>query len=282
MNLSDTKINTLYAVCFALIPGLGHYFAGMPFWGTFWFFNFSLVYAASWWVIDLLHPPTNVFAGLGILAISWTGQLIHLLYATSRKKFHTRPLVSRILCLTGGALLISILFPYIKDQWIKERWQVFEIPSDSMLPTLRKGDRVIAYMHPQITELKINDIILFMRKDKPDIFYIKRLIGKPGDDIEIRDKILYRNDTLITDGFARYIDEEIYSSQISPRDQYSIKLSADQYFVLGDNRDNSEDSRYFGPIKFEQVKAKARSLFITTDPLTERIRWERIGAKFNL
>ncbi|WP_035041017.1 signal peptidase I [Desulfovibrio sp. X2] len=184
--------------------------------------------------------------------------------------------------------------------------QAFKIPSGSMLQTLQIGDHLLVnkfiygvrlpYLHTQIipvSEPKDGDIIVFIFPGAPvqgtGIFsldeqmragaggkdFIKRVIGVPGDTIEIKDKVVYRNGQPLSEPYVQHVDPRIIPSR---DDMAPVTVPPDHYFVMGDNRDESYDSRYWGFVPRENILGKAMILYWSWGPggITD-VRWDRIG-----
>ena len=116
------------------------------------------------------------------------------------------------------------------------------VDGDSMNKTFKNGDILILYKLSKINRFDV--IVLHEEKDNEKI--IKRVIGMPGDTVAIKDGEIYINDEKIDDEYAYGITS----------DYDRITLKNDEYFILGDNRLISKDSRYFGPIKEKEIKGK--------------------------
>lgn len=133
--------------------------------------------------------------------------------------------------------------------------QAFRIPTGSMIPTLKIGDRLIAskYIY-RFEEPQRGDVIIFRCPDDPDKEFVKRLVGLPGEDIEIRQGKIYINGEICEEP---RISEFYYYNQ-GPFGGYGqvLKVPEDSYFVLGDNSGNSRDSRYWGYVPKEMVNGK--------------------------
>jgi len=133
-------------------------------------------------------------------------------------------------------------------------FELFRIPSHSMQPTLMPGD----YIYVSTTAYKdqspkINDVVTFLYPRDRDINYIKRLIGGPGDRVAIKDFVVHVNGTAIDQS---YVTDSLAKKSIS-RYMSEITIPENTFFVLGDNRDNSNDSRFFGVIKKADIIGKA-------------------------
>lgn len=116
------------------------------------------------------------------------------------------------------------------------------VDGDSMKNTLKNGDILLLYKLSNIDRLDI--IVLDEEKDNEKI--IKRVIGLPGETVAIKKGKIYINDKVIDDEYA-YGETSDYNK---------VTLKDDEYFILGDNRLISKDSRYFGPIKDNEIKGK--------------------------
>lgn len=209
-------------------------------------------------------------------------------------------------------------------------FEPFKIPSGSMIPTLLIGDFIVVnkfsygfkvpfsdwFSDPVYLgtpgKPKRGDVIVFKYPKNPDLNYIKRVVGLPGDSIEIVDKKVFINDKQISsqeiDGeyYMRDMDEkfklynfkffktktgdvqhitQINVDNVYNSDYYKITIPKDKYFVMGDNRDFSSDSRIWGFVPFENIKGKAVMIwfsmnipwpFITQDEVFSYRPW-RIG-----
>lgn len=194
----------------------------------------------------------------------------------------------------------------------------FYAPSTSMSPTLLMHDSMYVrrYTHgagfwgrKSKADVKQGDVILFWLPSNKNIIYVKRLIGMPGDKIQMKDGVLYINDNATeqkrTDDFVglgaicnqnkseipirRYIEKlpngvsyEILDcgSTVADNTQLFV-VPADHYFVMGDNRDNSMDSRFsdWGFIPVNTLIGRAEIRFISVDinaPLSKMFRWSRL------
>ena len=169
--------------------------------------------------------------------------------------------------------------------------QAFKIPSGSMIPTLKIGDHILVNKFIYGTKLPFTDriIIPLKRPNRGDIIvfkfpddekkdFIKRVIGLPGDIVEIKGKGVYINGSPIDDFYAVHSDPMVYPSGIQPRDNFGpLTVPQDSYFVMGDNRGFSLDSRYWGFVKLNKIKGKAFIIYWSWNGEERWVRWERIG-----
>lgn len=184
------------------------------------------------------------------------------------------------------ALIIALALAFVIRTFVV---QAFKIPSESMLETLQVGDHLLAskfaygvklpFTNKYIYEGKDperGDIIIFQYPNNPSIDYIKRVIGVPGDTIEVRQKQLYRNGQPVKEAYIRHTDPDGIEKI---RDDYGpVTVPEGKYFVMGDNRDNSLDSRFWGFVDKSAIRAKAWRIYWSWGGL-DNIRWDRIGKK---
>jgi len=130
-----------------------------------------------------------------------------------------------------------------------------EVVGNSMHPTYKNGEFLMANkITYRVAEPKRGDVIIFKYSDTAD--FIKRIIGVPGDEVMIKDGKIYVNGELLDE--SGYLDQSVITNGGSYlHEGQTIKLKDDEYFVCGDNRTNSSDSRDFGPIKKTSIKGKA-------------------------
>ncbi|MCJ7773009.1 MAG: signal peptidase I [Desulfobacterales bacterium] len=158
-------------------------------------------------------------------------------------------------------------------------YQPYKIPAKSMIPTLLAGDHILVnkffyYVHEPLP----GDVIIFELPRNPKQAFIKRIIGKPGDKIEIKAKALYINDIVISEPYTINTDPQIIPQKAQPRDFFGpIIVPKNHLFMLGDNRDYSSDSRFWGFLPIDGVKGKVSNIYWSWDNENKNVRWERIG-----
>nr|WP_321464269.1 signal peptidase I [uncultured Desulfobulbus sp.] len=180
-----------------------------------------------------------------------------------------------IIYMLFGIILPSIVQNYTKNNLI----QAFKIPAGSMLPTLKIGDHLLVDKSIyKSSPIQREDIIVFPMPKKPEIDYIKRVIALPGDSIEIVDKEVFINGEKQNHSYSIHLDTRVIEKDSSPRDNFGpVKIQDGNVFVMGDNRDNSYDSRFYGFIPIETIKGKFIQIYWSWDKETSSIRWNRIG-----
>ncbi|MDO9582939.1 MAG: signal peptidase I [Desulfomicrobium sp.] len=182
------------------------------------------------------------------------------------------------------ALIVALILAFIIRSFVV---QAFKIPSGSMLQTLQIGDHLlvtkfaygikIPFTNSMIFEREgpeRADIIVFEFPEDPSKDFIKRVVAVPGDVVEIREKKLFLNGEEQHESYIQHVDT---STTVPRRDNFGpVMVPENKYFVLGDNRDESYDSRFWGFVERDTIAGKALILYWSWESLTN-IRWERIG-----
>ena len=186
------------------------------------------------------------------------------------------------------ALIIAILLALFIRAFVV---QAFKIPSGSMQDTLLIGDQLLVNKFIYGVKLPFTDktivpiknpqrgeIIVFKFPEDPSKDFIKRVVGVGGDIVEIKNKKVYVNGLEQADTFAVHVDNRIFPREFQPRDNFGpLKVPQGKLFVMGDNRDESNDSRYWGFVDISAVKGKAILLYWSWDSKNFRVRWGRLG-----
>jgi signal peptidase I len=196
--------------------------------------------------------------------------------------------------------------------------EAFRIPSSSMERTLLVGDFLfvnkalygaeVPFLHtrlPAIREPRLGDIVVFDSRTQENVKVVKRVVGMPGDTLEMRDNVLYRNGVrqvepfvIRTDTVTDPADPEMRAWQLGyllpsvDREAYRptrgnwgpLAVPMGHYFVMGDNRDNSYDSRFWGFVDRRVIRGRPLFVYYSYDgtswralPALTAIRWGRIG-----
>jgi len=204
------------------------------------------------------------------------------------------------------AIIIAMLLAFTIRVFVV---QAFKIPSGSMIPSLLIGDHILVnkmaygFQLPQDCKFDVSfppmvcyssklliefdkpergDVIVFRYPENEEKDFIKRIVGKPGDTVQIRNKIIYVNGNPLDDkAWTQRIDPGIIDGRITPRDNLSpITVPPDSYFVMGDNRDQSLDSRFWGYVKIHKIKGRAFLVYWSwkgQGSISDWVRWGRTG-----
>jgi signal peptidase I len=194
---------------------------------------------------------------------------------------------------TVEAIVVALLLAFVIRAFVV---QAFKIPSGSMLETLQIGDHLLvtkfAYdlrlpstVFLDTTDGKVlytvsdperGDIIVFKYPEDETKDFIKRIIALPGETIEIRDKVVYIDGQPLDEPYVRHTKHTMEPV----RDNFGpYTVPEGRYFVMGDNREASHDSRWWGPVKREKIVGKALVIYWSWGSITD-VRLDRIGTLF--
>lgn len=223
----------------------------------------------TWWLLILIVKAVAVADAFRI--------------ARRHKDMFDGPWFTRWPALSAVSIVLLILPGVVRTFVITS----YQIPSSAMMPTLLIGDQFFATPYSGNLEIQRGDVVVFRYPPQPDILFIKRVVGVPGDTIAYIDKSLYVNGTKIEQvPKGRYtasrpgskmtgaslrgesIDGRAYEILIQsgyPSVDGRAGVPADHFFVLGDNRDNSRDSRYWGTVPRALMVARAVMIWWNTD-----------------
>lgn len=196
------------------------------------------------------------------------------------------------------AMLIAVIFATFARTFLV---QPFKIPSSSMEQNLLVGDHILVNKFvygPTSTplerlllphrDIRRGDVVVFKFPLDPTRDYIKRCVALPGDEVRLESKELFLNDVPVDDsGYTYHVDTRVYPSSrfLGEADRYRdnfgpVRIEPEHYFCLGDNRDNSSDSRSWGQVPRQNVKGRALMIYWSfatseeADP-SASVRWPR-------
>ena len=169
--------------------------------------------------------------------------------------------------------------------------QTYKIPSGSMEDTLAIGDHIVVnkflygvkipFVDRKVAAIRDparGDIVVFEFPEDPDKDFIKRVIGTPGDRVQMVNKHVYVNGNLYENPHEVHKKQDQVPKHVSPRDNTDpIVVPPDSYFVMGDNRDLSYDSRFWGFVKRDKIKGRAIIKYWSWDSDRGNVRWGNIG-----
>jgi signal peptidase I len=146
-----------------------------------------------------------------------------------------------------------------------------------MVPALLPGDHVIAHTSAyQAVEPQRGEVVVYRYPDKNGTLFLHRVIGVPGDRVEVHSQVVSVNDEALTEPYVEHTDPSSMSGNV--RDNLGpVTVPPDTYFVLGDNREESLDSRFLGPISKEQILGQVLCIYWSVDPGSRTPRWDRLN-----
>jgi signal peptidase I len=199
-----------------------------------------------------------------------------------------RPLAKSSTRETIEAIAVALLLALVIRTFVV---QAFKIPSGSMLPTLQIGDHLLVNKFiygprleipftqislgrlPGLRAPRRGDVVVFVNPKDPSQDFIKRVVAVAGETVEMRQRHLYINGERVDDPYATYRLGGVEKSQhFGP-----YVVPAGTVFAMGDNRDESSDSRFWGPVPIENIKGLAIIIYWSWDHVQHWLRWERLG-----
>lgn len=260
--------------------GLGHLYSGRARNGIYlfigWLLAVTLIFSCF-----VLFPPYGIVFGFVItisylvycLADSFKAAQAHqVLY--KMKKYNKWYVY--LICWACASLVIQ---PALQSLLKNNICQTYKIPSAAMSSTLQPGDHIVCdkAIYKKSTPER-GDIVIFPSPVDPSLDYAKRIIGLGGERIEIKDKKVFINNSPLNEPYTINDSTKIFPGPISPRDNFGpFEIPADSVFLMGDNRDNSFDSRFWGAVKISTMKGKVLYAYWSWDSENSRVRWQRIG-----
>lgn len=283
-----------------LLPGLGQVYNGQALKGLFFNFIFTLwggiVFTLIFYTARQEITRIKIFLVFIALLISFAAHLYVIIESiqTARKKGSAFQLqIYNRGTIYFTAILVCLLIDHAVTTAIKENViKPYRIAAGSMEPSLKAGDFIIGnQMYFSTHNPERGDIVLFKYPANEQMDFIKRIIGLPGDTLEIINKNVWINGKKLNESYVQHVDSIIYPQYETVRDNFGpFLLSPNSYFVMGDNRDNSLDSRHWGTVKRHQIKGKLSFIYFSWDnsipvwklfPKFFSIRLNRIGKMIN-
>ena len=169
--------------------------------------------------------------------------------SNSHLEAESKPWTRRKTVILVGGILLAVLIltvtPFLTVVFIV---QPVRVRGAGMSPTLNDGDRI--FVGKRLGNLQRGDVVIFYYPEDPEFSYIKRIVGLPGELIEVRDGQTFINGTLLHEP---YLDPKVNQSRFA---REPVRIPEQNYFVMGDNRDNSSDSRTWGTLRESFIYGK--------------------------
>lgn len=259
----------------ALEGGLGFLYVGRPAWAVAWLLlPFALVAALGW--SRAIFQPWGIALLLGLGFGLWAAGVVLPVYFARRIGANALKPWQRWYVYLGFWVVASAMGVAARE-WRGPLWgfETFRIPSMSMGDTLLQGEFIVsddrAYASGHLPQR--GDIVVYRAGNKPSDIFVKRIVGLPGESLDLRQGVVY------VDGVATaepYVAAR-HNVRTSQQDLH-FEVPRGAYFVLGDARDNSNDSRYRGPVALADVIGRVELVWLSWDARTG-LRKDRIGAR---
>lgn len=214
----------------------------------------------------------------------WESQLADY-YASALSVTEARQLVEKYAdeVLIPTSRVHELRYTFVTDRLpdllpaVRARSRLVQITNESMVPALLPGDHVIAHRAAyHTTQPQRGEIIVYRYPDENGKLFIHRVIGVPGDRIAIRQQVVEVNEEALTEPSVLHTDGPGIAGDV--RDNLGpLTVPPDTYFVLGDNREQSLDSRFLGPVGKEHILGQAVFIYWSVDPDTRTPRWDRLN-----
>lgn len=157
--------------------------------------------------------------------------------------------------------------------------QAFTIPSGSMIPTLLVGDYILVnkFIY-HFRPIERGDIVVFRSPEDPSRDYIKRVVGLPGEEVAVEEGTVFVKSHALEEPYIMHRSSSLWGGWGAPNNSWGPKVVPDgNYFVLGDNRSNSRDSRVWGFLNGKMVRGRAFLIYFSWNGEAHTVRWNRLG-----
>ncbi len=280
-----------------VLPGFGQLYNGEPNKAIWLFLGFALLSIPGGALVALYLPSTwmmpALVVGIVLTLALWLYGMIDAWRGASRRQDYVPQVwqvsgVYALVFILCNVLALPLLISYVREHQVAS----FYLPSSSMAPSVLRGDIIFAdkrYNCPGCKQgVKRGDIAIFAYPNNRTIYYIKRIIGLPGDHVRVKGNEVWVNGRSLTvteavtpngvlaterDGGRQW--KVIWAPVKDRPPEADMTVPAGQVFVLGDNRDAAKDSRYFGTVPLQDVVGKARQVWFSSD--ANGVRWRRLG-----
>jgi signal peptidase I len=261
-----------------ITPGLGHLYTGEPKRGII-IFGIGEAFLVVFAILLIIVKPSLYFLIIALICgFALTAFfVIDAVSIARRKDSYELAKYNRWYAYIGYFVVLSMVISSPLSGLIKTNLvRAYKVPSGAMIPTLLIGDQIIAnrYIY-KTSEPRRGDIIVYPYPKEPSRIFVKRLIAMEGDIVKIRNKRLYLNGKeqiepyIITSGSGHIEDT---------RDNFGpATVPSGMLFFMGDNRDESYDSRFYGFVPRKTISGKAISVYWSWDAVSHTVRWDRIG-----
>jgi signal peptidase I len=230
---------------------------------------FAAVAVAGW--TRLVLTPLALYTFGAILVTVGLAVVIHTVVLARRFRAQPRKPYNRWWVYMACVMVPAILFPRLLENrgpWLG--FESFRVRSESMSPTVELGDFVMVdTWRYRSGDPLVGDIVVVKRKGTKVLTFVKRVVGVPGDLLEIRDDIVYRDGQQLREPYLH----PPFAAKPSGQDVLRVALGPGQFYVLGDNRDKSADSRVWGPVPRDEIYGRAEYIWLAISDGS--IHWER-------
>jgi signal peptidase I len=284
-------------------PGLGHLYDGTPLGGAVAYVLLVIsvwLLSAAWLFVPV--APANIILGLAVFIAVYVGIPAHAaLLARKRGGDYQLRRYNRWYVYLAVVLLAAFVMGPGVQRALHSWVEAFRIPTASMEPTLRRGDYLYVSMRPATPgNIQDGSLVVFLSVEEPGLKLTKRVIGMPGDTVEMKSGRVRVNGDELDEPYVSHdtpgrseaeaqrekmrswqlphaigVDSAAYLPDVGTWGP--IIVPPDSFFSLGDNRDASYDSRYYGFVPFANVIGRPRVIYFSVD--AGHVRWSRVGLR---
>lgn len=257
-------------------PGAGHFLLGNLPRGVAWVLGLAVVGVAL--VFAMPVSPLTIAIGVIVVPLAYVASAVDTLRLTARRRSWKVVLIAWAVLTVGTLGLVEPLQDYYRSR----RARAFTIPSGAMEPILLVGDYILTDNSVyRARDPQRGDIIVFKYPADERRNFVKRIIGMPGEEIHIRGRQVIVNGTPLVEPYIKFADSALARASPQASCGYAYGCEAtivppDSYFVMGDYRDNSLDSRYWGFVKREKITGKAFLIYWSWDGRRQWPRFDRV------
>ena len=274
MNAPGSLPTTLLtALCAFALPGSGHFVAGHR--------RAGFLFAALWVLLPLaavllmLQEP-NAFAAILCVAGRWLVSAVSAVHAAvlvhTRGRTPGAPQPRAIAFILVLMLGLASLLTLAGREFLA---RALRLPSNSMAPTLLVGDHVLADVRATSRDFRNGDVVVMRFPGDRRQMFAKRIVAMSGDTVEMRDRQLLLNGIPVPENYTLHEPLPLEPGSVSTRDNFPPYRVPDAHvFMLGDARENSQDSRHFGPVPTSDLLGRVAGIYWS---YSNGVRWERIG-----
>lgn len=264
-----------------LEPGLGQIYNGQALKGII--FILLQLLLIPFLLLSLNSAYVVIFLGFMVL-ITFVYYIIVIgdavIYAKKSGFDYRLKRYNKILVYLGIVLGLTVFSNSLKLVIKNNYIQAYKIPAGSMEPTLLIGDHILVDRSATARNPNRGDLVVFEYPEDPSKDFVKRVVAVGGDIVAIRNKELYVNNRQINEGYIVHKEINLIPASENPRDNFGpATVPTGSYFMMGDNRDRSYDSRFWGCVQKSKIKGTVRNIYWSWDNDKASVRWNRIGTK---
>lgn len=261
-------------------PGLGELYAGRVRLGVAWLGAYLVVAPIVVWAWVASDQDLVWGAYLALMGNIGSRVLSGVLAAKAAGRAGRRWLGwGRLVAVGAGFFVAGSIVGAGQQEFVIES---FKVPSGSMLPTVQEGDRLlVTHWHDEDHDPSYGDVIVYELPNDPETLFYKRVVGMPGDFVEIENSVVRIDGAELARANCSIMPVPLVGTEMrcfeeqavngrkytvayhdtAPREDMVIELGTDEYFVMGDNRDSSHDSRAHGPVRHEAIRGRVRAVW---------------------